>query len=300
MVLLSVFSLSACAEIENGSKIHRIKITLSFYDADGNAEDADVYAKLYVNFAPKTIAHIEELINKGYYDGTCISNTGSSYAQFGDYTINADGTLKVKDQGAAIDGEFVKRGWDGNKLAVTAGSLVLKREDSAVDSGSKYDTGKATIAVCFTSGAFDKNSYCVFGMLCTDDADESDSDSSVSLSEKTSQQKMAAISELSADDAGTRVYYCVKDDGTTSDSSSAAETYNWQGQYITYAKYEDEYHYFKGLYTTEQIAALADAESKMLSEDETKDFEDKKSANASYFFTIPYLKVIIKKVSVVK
>src|SRR5574344_704612 len=92
LTLLMVFSLSACAEIENGSKIHRIKITLSFYDADGVAEDADVYAKLFVNFAPKTIAHIEELINNGYYNGMCISNTGSSYAPFGDYTLDADGT----------------------------------------------------------------------------------------------------------------------------------------------------------------------------------------------------------------
>lgn len=285
-------ALTACGEIENGSKITRVKLVVSFYDEDGECTDYDIYAKLYENYAPETIAHVKAKIESGYYNGTCISNVSSSYAQFGDYTLNEDGTLNAKDQGSAIAGEFYKTGWTGNKLSSASGALVLMR-DNSVKGDEKYNTGKATIAVSFSSSAFDSESYCIFGKLVSDDGD---SDSDDEMLQKSSYGKMYTLTERISDDNGRRLYYCTK---YVADETDDTETYDWEGKYFTYIKYDEEYHYFEGIYSSES-EIRADKNAVMLSDDEAEAFEDEMSKNGSNFMNIPVLKVIIKSVTIEK
>ena len=91
--LTVIFSFTACSEVENGSKIERIQITL---DVDG--VEYKVEAKLYVDFAPKTIAHIKNLIKNGYYNGLDVSNATSSYFQFGDYKLENNQLVAVDSE----------------------------------------------------------------------------------------------------------------------------------------------------------------------------------------------------------
>lgn len=267
----------SCKTIKDGSEIHRVKITVTLYDSDGNKQESDIYAELYVNFAPKTIAHIESLINNGYYDGVCISNVNTDYAQFGDAKLNVDGkTLNFIDQGEEVVGEFSANGLVGNKLTVGNGALVLKR--AHVDEGN---SGKATIAVTFGSSTFSSDKYCVFGKLVDDDGDADAKDDS--WAKKSSLAKMKTLTDLVSND-GVTVYYCDVDDSTDSE-------YNWAGKYITYAKNGDVYRYFKGFST---------ANGDMLTDAEQVDFETKRSENALNFRTIPAKNVVIKSVTLEK
>ena len=81
-----VLSLSACGkEIENGSEITRVNFEIEFYNENGEVENTTtVTAKFYTTFAPETTKQIIDLINNGYYDGVCVSNVASTYAQFGE------------------------------------------------------------------------------------------------------------------------------------------------------------------------------------------------------------------------
>lgn len=275
LIVATLCFCTSCKVIKNGSVIHRIKITLSLYDSEGVVSEQDVYAELYESFAPETVAHIEKLIESGYYNGVCISGISSDYAQFGDATLNADGTLNFKDQGSAVVGEFSKKGWVGNKLTVGDGALVLMRGD--VDD---YDSGKATVAITYGTSTFTADKYCVFGKIVDDDGDtEADEDS---WEYKSSLAKIKTLTDL-VDDDGTRVYYCSAD--------GDEDGYNWANQYITYAKSGDEYKYFKGFSTDEKD---------VLSADEQSDFESKKSDNPFDFRIIPAKSVIIKSISIVK
>lgn len=275
LIVATLCFCTSCKVIKDGSEIHRVKITVSLYDSEGEVSEQDVYAELYVNFAPETIAHIEELISNGYYNGVCISAISSDYAQFGDATLNSDGTLNFKDQGATVKGEFSKNGWTGNKLTVGDGALVLTRGD--VDD---YNSGKATVAITYGSATFGSDKYCVFGKIVSDDGDADAEDGS--WAKKSSLEKIKTLTDL-VDDDGTRVYYCSADDST--------DGYNWAEQYVTYAKSGDEYKYFKGFST---------ANKDMLTEDEKSDFEEKKSANAANFRILPAKNVVIKSISIVK
>lgn len=280
LVVATLCFCTSCKEIENGSEIHRVKITITLYDEDGVASTQDVYAKLYVNFAPETIEHIESLISSGYYNGTCISGISSDYAQFGDAKLNSDGSLDFIDQGSVVKGEFLANGWKGNKLTVGNGALVLKRSD--VDD---YESGKATVAVTFGTSSFDAKKYCVFGMIVDDDGDaDADEDS---WEYKSSFEKIKTLTSLAEDDDGTRVYYCDVDD---TDVSADSDAYNWQGQYVTYAKVNDTYHYYKGRSTSGEV----------LTDDEQSDFEDKKSDNAKNFRVIPAKSAVIESITIVK
>ena len=58
LALTVIFSFTACDEVEGGSKIQRIQITLQLDD-----EQVEVEAKLYVNYAPETVQHVIDLID---------------------------------------------------------------------------------------------------------------------------------------------------------------------------------------------------------------------------------------------
>lgn len=294
LLVSCLFAFTACGqEVENGSKITRVKFTVEFYNEKGEATEYEIFAKLYENFAPETVAHVKQKIKNGYYNGVCISNVTSAYAQFGDYTLNTDGTLNAKDQGESILGEFYKTGWTGNKLTSASGALVLKR-DNTIKGDAKYDSGKATIAISFSSTAFDSESYCIFGKLVSDDGDANSEDE---MLQKSSYGKMYALTERMADENGRRVYYCLNYEADENDEEATA--HDWAGQYFTYIEYQDEYHYFKGIYESEE-AIKADANAVMLTDEEVEDLSSALSAHADDFMNIPVLKVIIKSVEIVK
>jgi len=276
-----VLSLGACAEIDNGSKIRRVAFELEFYNEDGEVEKtATVTAKLYTSFAPKTTEHVINLIEDGKYNGLCISNVTTTYAQFGDYKFGPD-KLEAVNADKTVAGEFYNNGWTGNRLTAGEGALVLKR-----DTG--FDSGKATIAVCFSSSAdFDEDDYCVFGKLLTDDADNNaDSSSMESLS---SVERFKKIAELVSSSNGRKIYYVTKDE---------ANDNNLQGKYITVEKVEEDTEYFDGYYTSDQI----DENNKKLTEDEIKAFTDRLDSTDGTFeyITLPVCKVIVKSAYIVK
>ncbi len=282
VLLFSVLSLTACSEIENGSKVERMTMTLDFYDASGVVVDTkDVNIKLFVTYAPKTTAHFISLCEQGYYDGLCISNIQSSWMEFGGYTYNENGEFVPKAySGEAIKGEFVKNGhkWTGNTFPSQSGSIIMKRDYSTNDNADKkYDTAKATVIITFdTVTTFSEQDYCVFGAVCVDDADKNPASSdsiSTSVVNRTglsSLDILRTVSSLTTDEDGVRTYFYEKD-----------------SSFYT-AKTEDgETRYYKGV----EISESAEIEG-----DDLTEFKETLSDNANYFLTIPYTKVVIKSI----
>ena len=283
LALTVIFSFTACSEVENGSKIERIQITL---DVDG--VEYKVEAKLYVDFAPKTIAHIKNLIKNGYYNGLDVSNATSSYFQFGDYKLENNQLVAVDGEVSPIAGEFEKRGFVGNKLTVSQGAIILKRATEA-ETGSKYDTGKATIAIALSYAApFNAKEYCVFGKVVSDDGD-ADADSS-SVEYLSSLERLMKVKECIEDENGRKVYYCLNDDTVVEDAEEDEFAKNWEGCYITYAEYEDKFTYFHG-----NLSASELSKDNMLSEEEITDLTAKLSTSEN-FMHIPTVKVVIKSI----
>lgn len=182
LTICSAFTACKDDEIIDGNKITNIEITLDFYGEDNTVSETKVVAaKLYRNNAPITVKHITELIKAGYFDNTCVTNASTAWCEFGAYEYSADGTLTKKnytgtsvskgyDYNGGIYGEFEKNGFGNQMLNLTSGSLVLVHEKEGVDGVSAYNTGKATIAVCYSGTKFTKSEYCIFGQIVKTDA----------------------------------------------------------------------------------------------------------------------------------
>lgn len=296
LALTALFSFASCKEIENGSKIERIKITIALEDTEGETTNYEVEAKLYVNFAPETIAHVKALIESGYYNGLDITNVASTYFQFGDYKFE-NGVLNAVDgEVATVKGEFEKKGFIGNKLKVTQGAIILKRDTEGTETLSKYDTGKATLAVALSSGApFNVKEYCIFGMVVSDDGNkEADSSSMEYLS---SLDKILKVKETLEDANGRKLYYCISDDTKVEEDDENA--FNWEGQYFTYAEYDDEFNYFKGVLTAEDLLDSDKVAQATLTEEEVADLKSKIGSSAN-FMSIPTLTAKIVSIEFVK
>ena len=281
--LVLIFSLGGCKEVENGSEIKRVTFEIEFTNADGTTETTTIEAKLYTTFASKTTAKIIDLIESGYYNDLCISNVASSYALFGNYKLNAEGKLEAVDGNiSTVSGEFYNNGLSGNNLVVTDGALVLKR-----DAG--YDSGKATIALCFSASApFDADSYCVFGKLLSDDGDSS-ADSSA-LESLSSVQKAKKIADYLATENQTKVYYIVKD--KDKENSLA-------GNYYTYFVNDGGIEYYEGIVAESDIQT---GSKTPLNEDAADALKTKlASSDGSFeYYNLPVTQVIIKKAEVKK
>ena len=278
ILALSALSLTACSgEIEQGSKIERVLITLDFYDAENKVVDTKtVQAKLYLNFAPETCARFLSLAEDGYFDGTCVSNVQSGWFEFGGYTFE-NGTLTKKafdeNKYPALKGEFEKNGWVGNKLTTKSGSLIFKHDTESVNGVSKYDTAKGTIIVALsTLSKFPASEYCVFGTICNDDADDnpySAVDSSlVNRSGKSSVAVLNTLTDLVSDD-GVRTYY-----------------YEKENVFYTRVTDDDGVRYYLGT----EIGGDA------LEGEELEKIEDLVSDSDDALLTVPYTKVVIKSV----
>lgn len=278
-----VFTMAGCSDnVKLGSKVQKIKMTLEVYDASGAVtETTDVYMELYLNFAPESTAHVIKLVNEGYYNGTCVSNVTSTWMEFGAYAYDTEGNFKQMDyNGEAVKGEFINNGLQGNKLSTTRGAIVFKRDyddNTTEDAVSKYDTAKATMAICFSSSAsstFDSKSYCILGLVLSDDANE---DADTDLEKKSSIEKLATLTE----------YQTVKDDN---DNTVTTYYYEKTGEFYTkWTDSESAEHYCEGA----EIDADAELTGKAL-EDYKKLFND----NKNYFLVVPSVKLVIKSMSV--
>ena len=255
--LACVFSFASCsAEVENGSKIERFTITVSLTNAEGEQIIYDLQAKMYLNFADFTIEHVKGLIESGYYEGVDMSALTSSYFSFGDRKVDLTKedplAERIDTNVNHITGQFSKNGYTGNKLTLTQGSILLNRTNEvATVNGitSKYNSGKATLTVAFSSAApFNPNEYCVFAQLVSDDGDkEADSSSDAYLS---SLEKALKLKDYIATAEGVKVYRLEQDVVKNENLSADAEGNKWlAGTCFTFAKnQEGEETYFKGVY----------------------------------------------------
>ena len=297
--LVCLFSFASCAEVENGSKIERIKIHVSLVNAAGEPVDYDIYAKMYLNFADFTIEHVKGLIEQGYYNNVDVSTLTSSYFSFGDRKVDltkADPLAERIDTNVKyISGQFLKNGYTGNKLSLSAGAILLNRsnEPTTIDGvvTSKYNTGKATLTVAFSSAApFNPQEYCVFGQIISDDGNsEADSSSDEYLS---SLEKALKIKEYISTTDGVRIYRLEKDILSEDEvDENGDKKVLWKaGSCFTYAKNTDgEYTYFEGIY----LDTTPDLNSELKDED-LKTVKSKLSSNG-YSVTIPVVSI---KVSV--
>ena len=174
-ILAAIMTAGVCAlttscgdTIKNGSKIEKCTVT---FDVGGKEEAIDF--ELYMNIAPSSIAHFKYLAEKGFYNGSAVSDV-ASFITFGetdkDYKSLDDKyssiindayvkSLKQKEQEMytskfTLVGEFENNGfkYEGTSLDLTDGALVLKR--AIDDDTNRYDTAKGAISVTFGSSSY--------------------------------------------------------------------------------------------------------------------------------------------------
>ena len=255
--LACLFSFASCsAEVEKGSKIERFTIRVTLTDAEDGEINYEIHAKMYVNFADFTVKHVKELIKNNYYNNVDVTALTSSYFSFGDRKLDFSKedilAERIDANVTNITGQFVKNGYTGNKLSLTAGSILLHRtnELATVDGiTSKYNSGKATLTVAFSSAApFDPQEYCIFAQIISDDGDaEADEDSDEYLS---SLDKALKLKEYIANANGVKVYRLEQDVVIDESKPEDAEGNKWvAGTCFTCAKNEEGVlTYFKGVY----------------------------------------------------
>ena len=215
----------SCAKIKGQSKVEKAVVTISV-----NGVNHTFNFDIYLNYAPGTIEHFKELVSKGYYNGSVISNV-SGHVEFGAYKLDADGRYvsKLSDyakiinssymsgkylyygddknemtnypryRGGNIVGEFAYNGYTGNSLGFD-GALVLKRDIDTEVSANAYNTGKGTMAVTFGNGDYYFNSpseFAIIGMISKEDGDATTS----------SYARLKAIMEDYAETAKGNIYY---------------------------------------------------------------------------------------------
>ena len=128
VLAVACFSLTACGEVKQGSKIQRMKMVLEFRNEKGEVTDEKtVGIELYLNFAPETTKQFMKLAEEGYYDGVCISNVYDKYLEFGEYTGTKAGELtENKKTASTVKGEFEDNGIVGNKLSSSSTLTRMK------------------------------------------------------------------------------------------------------------------------------------------------------------------------------
>ena len=286
-----MFSLTACKEVDKGSKIQRMKIEIEFLDASGAVVDTQTAeAKLYLNFAPKTTEHFMKLAEEGFYDGVTVSHIADNWCEFGAYTRN-DGALVKKDYDyGKVEGEFKNNGLGGTRLTVTKGSLIMKRDydvSDGSDTTPKYDTAQSSVIVMFNAtDKFSVNNYCVFGMIETEDGEVySSSEEDVDRSDLNSIGKFESIGRLKEDAEGTKTYYFEKSTSLGADSEYASVN----SEYYTVSKDSNgTTHYFKGANTNSENELLGD---------DLELYNELYSKKTNDFLTVPYTEVRIKSIT---
>ena len=289
---LTVLAAVGCSEVESRSRIERMIMTLEFYDAEDKVVDTkEVQIKLYVNFAPETTAAFKKLCASGFYDGTCIYNVQGNWLEFGKFSYDAEGNFAETEaykNASTIKGEFSRNGWVGNKLSTQRGALVMKRDyDDDKIADKKFNTAKGAVIVALGNAAtFPADKYCVFGMVCSDDADRNPSSASedssvVNRSGLSSYEVLETVKDLRQTDKSTTTYYY--DPAVAPGEDGFAKGFYTK----TYDEESAAIHYYIGTELTE--------ENELEGEDKDK-FIDFLGEQSNYIYNVPYTKVIIKKI----
>ena len=289
LLAFSCFSLIACTEVKQGSKIQRMNMVLEFRDASGNVTDTKVVGlELYLNFAPETTKYFMNLAESGYYDGVCISNVYDKYIEFGEYVGTKSGELAENTKSAGtVKGEFKDAGIVGNSLSsASTGVLIMKHDADDEDGTTHYDSAKGTIVITLASASsvYPANSYCVFGRVTSDDADnnpkESYSDSSsVNRTGKSSLEIVKTVSDLVSyedDNETTKTYYDSK-----------------VKKFYTYIEETDE----NSDTTKTWYEGIGDTKTEITDKTVIEELGDKIDDEKYTFYTVPYLYVTIKSIT---
>lgn len=292
LIMSACFCFTACDEVENGSKIQRMKIELEYLDASGAVVDTQTAElKLYLNFAPETTKHFMNLAKSGYYDGVTISNVNDSWCEFGAYTRSGNQLTAKKYDGGTVKGEFKKNGFGGTKLIPSSGALIMKRNydvTNGTDNSQKYDSATNSVIVTFRATAkFSQDDYCYFGMLVADDGDAYDdtvSTADLDRSKLSSVGKFNSIERLEQNEKGNKTYYFEK----ASDVKEGDKYYAIKSDYYSVIYDDDDVaHYYKG------TSAVAENE---LVDDEKDLYVELSNEYNSYMLVIPVTEVRIKSI----
>ncbi len=305
---------TACDEVKNGSVIKNCTVTIG-YDGD---KTQDVTFELYMNYAPATIEHFTYLAENGYYNDTVVSNL-NGYIEFGAYK-KSDGKLvgkygdDEKSYGKIITaayasgkkmingenrylaenniyGEFAANGIGGNKLDFTSGALVLKRDRT--ENASTYNTGKATMAITFSTGSYfnDKSKFAILGKLSKSDAitvkDSDGKEKTVTSYDFVYGLYTDYKTKTDGDDSYTYYYFGY----TYSGDEENAPDLDKYGRY--FMKDGDGTYYYKDESGEYKNALDADDEADKLMLDA---FGEK----SLYFATLPYTDIVIKSIKIEK
>ena len=277
-----VCSATACSEVEDGSKIQRMNMVLTYTDEDGVSFERTVQIKLYLNYAPETCAQFIKLAESGYYDGLCVSDVESSWFEFGGYKYENDDLVKADGNVATVKGEFASNGFTGNPLKTTSAGVLVLKHDKVLDSDkdvSKYDGGKATVMVTFSSGSafssrYSSTDYCVFGKICSDDESYEETSDSTTY-QRTSLDACKALASFMESAAGVTTYY-----------------YEPTGEYYIKYVYTDDDQALQ----TEYYEGAAVDEDKLLEGDELDDFKKLLSDENYNFIVVPAVRITVKSI----
>lgn len=169
LAIAFMFSMTACEEIENGVTIKFVTFTLDFVDADGENRTEDITVKLYTNYAPESTARVMELAENGKYNNTNVNHVDSNWFTLGGFTVSDTAVTPVESGKGNLVGEFQANGLSGNKLTVSAGSVVMYRAFRN-DNSSNFNTADMALAICTSSSApFTASQYCVIGKIVDND-----------------------------------------------------------------------------------------------------------------------------------
>lgn len=111
-------------------------------------KDGRVVIELLPDVAPKTVAHIKELVRQGFYDNTPIHRVIPGFmAQMGDPT----GTGAGPGSGKTVDAEF-------SNLHHTRGTVSMARTSDPNSADSQF-------FICFDEAGFLDGKYTIFGQV---------------------------------------------------------------------------------------------------------------------------------------
>jgi cyclophilin family peptidyl-prolyl cis-trans isomerase len=117
----------------------------------------DVVIEMYPKAAPKTVAHLKELIAKGFYNGIRVHRVEPGFVvQLGD----------PQTKSMAIDARAIGSGGSGQNIPFEQSNLLnLTGTVAMALSGPRSDTGDSQFFINLKHNDFLDGDYCVFGKV---------------------------------------------------------------------------------------------------------------------------------------
>lgn len=130
-IVPEVDQMSADQFTETDQTTEYVKLTVSYTDKDGNAQQGDIILRLRADIAPITVRNFQKLVGEGFYDGLTFHRIISGFMiqggdPAGDGTGGSDETIK---------GEFNDNGVTNNLMHVR-GVISMARSSRDMDSAS--------------------------------------------------------------------------------------------------------------------------------------------------------------------